>query len=111
MLATGCFRSVSQHNQQPWQLVCVFMSRPWVGVRGKDLGEPNKASWSPFRCAFTHIYNRDNTLVCIQAERRTASAGLGSVGSNYAGLYSSAGSYKETLKQLTKARYEETYKT
>ena len=84
------------------------MSRPWVGVRGKDLGEQNKALWSPFR--YVHTFTTGITL-CLQAERRTASAGLGSVGSNYAGLYSSAGSYKETLKQLTKARYEGTYKT
>ena len=39
---------------------------------------------------------------------RQASAGLGSRGSNY-GIYSAGGSYKETLKNLTKVRYEETF--
>lgn len=41
----------------------------------------------------------------FQAERRQQAAGLGAPGSNF-GLYSTAGSYKETLKQLTRARYE-----
>ena len=48
-------------------------------------------------------------VFAIQAERRTATAGLGSVGSSYAGLYSAAGSYKDTLKQLTKARFNEIF--
>lgn len=49
-------------------------------------------------------------VVTLQAERRTASAGLGSVGSSLPGLYSSAGSYKDTLKQLTKARFDDIFK-
>ncbi len=46
----------------------------------------------------------------MQAERRTAAAGLGLAGSKYATLYSSGGSYRDTLKQLTKARFDDAYK-
>ena len=45
----------------------------------------------------------------FQAERRQQSAGLGAPGSSY-GLYNTAGSYKETLKQLTRARFEDVFK-
>jgi len=44
----------------------------------------------------------------IKAKMRQAGAGLGSRGSSY-GVYSSSGSYKETLKNLTKARYDEMF--
>ena len=40
---------------------------------------------------------------------RQASAGLGAPGSAY-GLYGSAGSYKDTLKLLTKARFEDAFR-
>lgn len=40
---------------------------------------------------------------------RQAGAGLGAPGSNY-GLYNSGGGYKETLKQLTRARFGEVFK-
>ena len=43
----------------------------------------------------------------LQAEQRLVGAGLGAPGSKM--LYSSAGTYRETLKQLTKARYEGTF--
>ena len=39
---------------------------------------------------------------------RQAGAGLGAAGSSY-GLYNSSGSYKETLRQLTKSRFASTF--
>ena len=49
-----------------------------------------------------------NLIIFLQAEQRNQSAGLGAPGSNY-GLYSSSGSYKDTVKSLTKARYDQTF--
>lgn len=43
----------------------------------------------------------------LQAEQRLVGAGLGAPGSKM--LYSSAGTYRDTLRQLTKARYEGTF--
>ena len=65
-------------------------------------------------CDYTHISARKifsllwNLIIFIQAEQRSQSAGLGAPGSNY-GLYSSSGSYKDTVKSLTKARYDQTF--
>ena len=52
--------------------------------------------------------NKSSSLPYTQARMRQVGAGLGSQGSSY-GVYSSSGSYKETLKNLTKARYEEMF--
>ncbi|CAI8016755.1 RNA-binding protein 5-A [Geodia barretti] len=41
----------------------------------------------------------------VKAEMRQVGAGLGARGSSH-GLYSSAGTYRETLRQLTKSRYD-----
>ncbi len=40
---------------------------------------------------------------------RQSSAGLGAPGSSY-GIYSATGNYKDMLKQLTRARFEEAFK-
>lgn len=45
----------------------------------------------------------------IKAHMRQVGAGLGASGSSH-GLYSSAGTYKETLRQLTKSRYDSVFK-
>ena len=39
---------------------------------------------------------------------RQVGAGLGARGSSH-GLYSSAGTYRETLRQLTKSRYDSVF--
>lgn len=78
---------------------------------GEGLGRAKQGIVEPIKVLYFNMYG---TWYCmqfnLQAERRTASAGLGSTGSNYAGLYSSGGSYRDTLKQLTRARYEEAFK-
>lgn len=54
------------------------------------------------------MFSTPCSLLHTQAKMRQAGAGLGSRGSSY-GVYSSSGSYKETLKNLTKARYDEMF--
>ena len=54
-----------------------------------------------------YMYSSQLHCKFLQAEQRLVGAGLGAPGSKM--LYSSAGTYRETLKQLTKARYEGTF--
>lgn len=49
-------------------------------------------------------------LFYAQAEMRQASAGLGAPGSAYGTYSGGSGSYKDTLKQLTRARFDEAFK-
>ena len=51
-----------------------------------------------------YLYSISFVLGTMQAEQRQVGAGLGAPGSKF--LYSSAGTYRETLKQLTRARYD-----
>ena len=44
----------------------------------------------------------------MQASMRQVGAGLGASGSSH-GLYNSAGTYRETLRHLTKSRYDSVF--
>lgn len=73
---------------------------------GQGLGRDNQGIIDPIKVVIVHV-NDVVISVLLQAEKRTQGAGLGSQGGSYGSLYTSAGTYRDTIKQLTLARFNE----